>query len=203
VLDPYLYLLDANLRVIAENDDILAGVQRNSLIEQFQISATGTYYIDATTWSSTVDKSGTFALSLVSCGPYRAGLSCDLDVDGDGFFDRKDATMALRRMLGMTGDAINAGMSYRACATRRTGDAAAGFIDSQIASVPPSNVLAYDVDGDGVVNVTSDGLMILRAALGLPGASIVAKAVSATATRTSWAAIQPYLSSACGLTLTP
>ncbi len=203
VLDPYLYLLDANLRVIAENDDMVAGVQRNALIEQFQILTSGTYYIDATTWSPTIDKSGSYSLSLVSCGPYRAGTTCDLDVDGDGFFDRKDATMSVRRILGMSGDAVNEGMSLRACATRRTGEAVSAFIDSQTTGGLSSSARAFDIDGDGEVSAATDGLMMLRAALRLPGAQIVAGAVSSNATRSTWATIQPYLSNSCGLTLAP
>ncbi len=202
VLDPYAYLLDSNFRVLAENDDIVAGAQRNSLIEQFEIPAAGTYYIDATTWSPTTDKRGTFALSVLSCGPYRAGTTCNLDVDGDGFFDTRDATMALRRMLGFSADGVSAGMTYRACAVRRLGDDVASFVDTQMALDVGSNMRPYDIDGDGFVNASTDGLMILRAALGLPGDSIVANASAPNALRKTWAQVAPHLNQACGTTFT-
>jgi serine protease len=200
VLDPYVYLLDSNFRVLAENDDIVAGAQRNSLIEQFEITSTGTYYIDATTWSPTTDKQGTFALSVLSCGPYRAGTTCNLDVDGDGFFDTRDATMALRRIMGFSADNVRAGMTLRACATRREGNQAADFVDTQLALETASNIRPYDFDGDGVVSATTDGVIMLRAALGLSGDAIVANATSASAPRKTWAQVVPYLNQSCGTT---
>jgi serine protease len=198
VLDPYVYLLDSAFRVLAENDDIVTGSQRNSLIEQFEVPTTGTYYIDATTWSPTVDRQGTFALSVVSCGPYRAGATCNLDVDGDGVFDVRDATAALRRIMGFSQDSVNAGLSFRACAVRRTGSQAADFIDTQLAPDIISGLRPYDFDGDGEVNVTTDGIIMLRAALGVPGTAIVANATAPGAPRQTWAQVAPYLNEACG-----
>jgi serine protease len=64
VLDPYVYLLDADRRVLVENDDILEGKIRDSHIEQFVAPATGTYFIDVTTWGSKQDATGTYQLRL-------------------------------------------------------------------------------------------------------------------------------------------
>ncbi len=66
VLDPYLYLLDADRRVLAENDDIEAGKIRDSHIEQFVVPGTGTYFIDVTTWGSRQDATGTYRLTLLA-----------------------------------------------------------------------------------------------------------------------------------------
>ena len=74
VLDPYLYLLDANRRVLAENDDILEGKIRDSHIEQFVVPATGTYFIDVTTWGSTQDATGTYQLKLYARAPIAAPI---------------------------------------------------------------------------------------------------------------------------------
>ncbi len=74
VLDPYLYLLDANRRVLAENDDILEGKIRDSRIEQFVVPATGTYFIDVTTWGSTQDATGTYQLKLYATAPMAAPI---------------------------------------------------------------------------------------------------------------------------------
>ncbi len=203
VLDPYVYVLDSNLQIIAENDDIQAGVVRNSRIVDFQIPASGTYYIDVTTWSATQENAGNFTLKLSSCGlTYDAGPTCNLDVDGDLTFSERDAQMTLRRLLGF-GDAVIASglVSPRVCATRTTDAAIAAFVDSQTASV--AGVKAYDLDGDGQVLANTDGLMMLRAALGLPGTSIVAGATAPGAPRNTWALIQPYLQGQCGLTITP
>ena len=64
VLDPYVYLLDADRRVLVENDDIVEGKIRDSHIEQFVMPATGTYFIDVTTWGSKQDATGTYQLRL-------------------------------------------------------------------------------------------------------------------------------------------
>jgi hypothetical protein len=199
VLDPYVYLLDSGFRVLAENDDIVSGNLRNSLIEQIAIPATGTYYIDATTWSPSVDNVGTYQLSLIRCGAYRAGASCDVDVDGDGVFDSKDATFALRRLAGFSGASIELPNAFRACAVRRTGEDLAAFVDTQMTLQSPSNVRAYDIDGDGVVNVATDGLMLLRVALGLRGDSVVAGATAPGASRRTWAQVNSYLELSCGV----
>jgi serine protease len=203
VLDPYVYLLDSGFRVLAENDDIVAGNLRNSLIEQFALPAAGTYYIDATTWSPSVDNVGTYQLSLIRCGAYRAGTSCDLDVDGDGVFDSKDATFALRRLAGFSGASIELPNAFRACAVRRTGDELAAFVDTQTALQLPSSIRAYDIDGDGLVNVATDGLMLLRVALGMRGDGVVANATAPGAPRRTWVQVSPYLENGCGMVFTP
>ena len=60
-----------------------------------------------------------------------------------------------------------------------------------------------DIDGDGVVLATTDGLLLARAALGITGNAMTSGALSATATRTSWPQIRDYLVSQCGMTLAP
>lgn len=47
-LDPYLYLLGPSGNVVAENDDIVAGEDRNSAIANITLSETGQYIIIAT-----------------------------------------------------------------------------------------------------------------------------------------------------------
>jgi serine protease len=203
VLDPYVYLLDSNLQIVAENDDIQSGVLRNSRIAEFLIPSSGVYYIDVTAWSATQENSGTYTLKLSSCGlTYDAGPTCNLDVDGDLAFDARDAQMSLRRILGYNAAATVDGLSpFRACALRTTDATINPFVDTQIA--PAAGAKPYDLDGDGAVLAATDGLMILRAALGLPGASIVAGATNTAAPRNTWALIQPYLKNECGLTIAP
>jgi serine protease len=205
VLDPFVYLLDSNFRVLAENDDIQSGVQRNSYIEQFEIRTTGTHYVDATTWSPAQDKSGSFALSIWNCGPYVPTASCNLDVNGDRFFDRADAILALRRMLGFSVDALTADITHRACATRTSGMDTASFVDAQSAVNAGDGSRAYDLDGDGEVRAVTDGLLLLRVALGISGGAatsgVIASAASPSATRQDWASIRSYLVQKCGANL--
>ncbi|MFN3629247.1 MAG: S8 family serine peptidase, partial [Casimicrobiaceae bacterium] len=100
VLDTYVYLLDADKRVLEENDDIVPGQDRNSRLRRFVLPATGDYFIDVTTWSPTEDARGTYSLHLYGCGNYVPGAHCSLDVDGDHAFDRIDAQLVLRHLFG-------------------------------------------------------------------------------------------------------
>jgi len=60
-----------------------------------------------------------------------------------------------------------------------------------------------DIDGDGTVLATTDGLLLARAAVGITGNAIVAGALSAAAMRTSWPQIRDFLVSQCGMSLAP
>ncbi len=50
-----------------------------------------------------------------------------------------------------------------------------------------------DVDGDGVISATSDGLMILRAMLGLSDTAVTQGATVSGAPRTTWTQIAPFV----------
>ncbi len=199
VLDTYVYLLDSNLRPVIENDDVLAGVVRNSLVDQFLVAQAGTYYIDVTTWSSTEANIGTYSLQVVNCGPYTAAATCSLDVDGDGYFDRTDAVIALRRMLGFSGEPLTAGLSFRACATRIDGASVASFVDAQMANNVSAGGRAFDLDGDGEVRAGSDGLALLRFVQGRPDSSIESQSLNPSAPRNTASSVRQYLSQRCNL----
>jgi len=66
---------------------------------------------------------------------------------------------------------------------------------------PPCDL---DVDGNGSIDALTDGLMILRAMLGLKGTAVTNGAIGGgSPTRTTWAQLQPYLNSNCGSTFAP
>ncbi|HNY48643.1 MAG TPA: hypothetical protein PKN64_16930, partial [Casimicrobium sp.] len=72
------------------------------------------------------------------------------------------------------------------------------------ASVPVLGKCAMDVDGDGSVVATKDGLIAARAMLGLTGAAVTnGISFSGAATRTDWTSIRRYLVNQCGMTLAP
>ena len=66
---------------------------------------------------------------------------------------------------------------------------------------PPACPL--DIDGDGKVDALTDGLMLLRILFGLTGAQVTNNAVSASATRPTWADIRAFLNANCGTNLAP
>lgn len=86
-----------------------------------------------------------------------------MDVDGSGLPTRyeaaTDGVLVLRYLLGLRGVSL----VNNARAGGATRDAA------QIAAHLDARVAAMDIDGDGAVRATSDGLLILRYMLGLRG----------------------------------
>ena len=199
ILDPYVYLLGPNREVLFENDDIVSGKIRDSRIEQFRLTTTGTHYIDVTTWGSSADATGSYSVNLYGCGTYVAGATCNVDADGDGIADRTDAQLVLRRLLGFDGAALTANTSFRACATRITGTPVANFVDAQRVLV--SGAIPFDIDGDGKVLAATDGLMLLRVALGLTGDAVVAGATAPGSPRTTWDDVRGHLNDSCGMAL--
>ncbi len=200
VLDPYLLLLDPDLNIIAQNDDIVAGVQRNSRLSNIVLTRSGTHYIEATTWSAGSDATGSYDLTL-HCGGYVGGSSCNLDADGDGLLRASDALLILRRLLGVGPAKLTDGISWSSCATRTGGSAIANFIDAQ--SNPSNPPMALDIDGDGHALATTDGVVLLRTMLGLSGNAVTAGAIGASPSRAAWADIRAYLGDHCGFVLPP
>ena len=61
-----------------------------------------------------------------------------------------------------------------------------------------------DVDGNGSIDALTDGLMLLRAMLGLTGTGVTNGAIGGGApARTTWGLIQPYLNVNCGTNFAP
>jgi hypothetical protein len=58
---------------------------------------------------------------------------------------------------------------------------------------------SLDVDGNGTVDAMTDGLLLLRAMLGLTGTAVTTNAVGGnTPSRPTWDLIRPYLNGNCG-----
>ncbi len=62
---------------------------------------------------------------------------------------------------------------------------------------------AMDIDGDGSVLPTTDGLLLTRIALGMTGSAVLTGAISPTATRNTWVKVRDYLVNQCGMTVAP
>jgi hypothetical protein len=63
----------------------------------------------------------------------------------------------------------------------------------------PGRQCSADIDGDGKVLATTDGLLLARASLGMTGNAVVAGAVGAGAQRSSWTSIRDFLIIQCGM----
>lgn len=93
--------------------------------------------------------------------------ACALNVDGNlATRAYSDVVIIIRYLLGYRGDALSAG-AFGQNATR-TGH----VLETYLAS------LNLDADGDGQVNALTDGLLILRALLGLSGDALTVGAVN-------------------------
>lgn len=121
----------------------------------------------------------------------RQPATCDLDADLNLSVNAMtDGILALRWMLGTTGNA----------ATKGAIGASPGRTDA--ANIATHlNAQRLDIDGDSSVDAVTDGLLLLRALLGLSGTAVTSGAVSPCATRTTWPEIRAHLAGTCGLTV--
>ena len=115
---------------------------------------------------------------------------CKADVDGDGaVMAMTDGLLILRLMMGLTGDALTVAATH-SCVP---------LTASQIAY--RAYLTAYDLDGDGVVSASTDGLLLLRVLLGFRGEALVHGALGTAATRRTSSEILTYLQGTCGFAL--
>jgi uncharacterized delta-60 repeat protein len=110
-------------------------------------------------------------LARLKGGPYDASL-CSLNADLNNQVAGTDGVLAIRYLLGYTGDALTDG------ALGVNPGRNSQQIESHLAQLKTDGKL--DVDGDGEVNAMTDGLLILRAMLGLSGEALVAGARNAS-----------------------
>jgi uncharacterized delta-60 repeat protein len=112
-----------------------------------------------------------FCLARLKGGPYDAS-TCTLNADLNNQVAGNDGVLAVRYLLGFTGDALADG------ALGANPGRTAQQIESHLAQLKTDGKL--DVDGDGEVNAMTDGLLILRAMLGLSGDALIAGARNAS-----------------------
>lgn len=120
--------------------------------------------------------------------------ACSLDVNGNGLFDQADARAIAAWLFGMRGAAL---LAAGQPSNGRDADALHAFIAAQVAAQH------YDIDSDGATNALTDGLMLVRLALGLRYAPVLSNALGSDAMRTNWTSLANYLINECGVSLTP
>jgi uncharacterized delta-60 repeat protein len=112
-----------------------------------------------------------FCVIRLKGGPYDAS-TCTLNADLNNQVAGNDGVLAIRYLLGYTGNALTDG------ALGANPGRTAQQIESHFAQLKTDGKL--DVDGDGEANALTDGLLILRAMLGLSGDALVAGARNAS-----------------------
>jgi hypothetical protein len=135
--------------------------------------------------------------------PFPAGGLCDigafevnppftLDIDASNSATKYDALtdglLVIRYMQGVTGTSLTTG-ALGPTATRNAADIAANLNEYH---------WALDIDGDGTVDVVTDGLLVLRYLFGMRGDALIQGALVPTVPRNTSALIESYLG-----TLTP
>jgi hypothetical protein len=117
--------------------------------------------------------------------------TCDLDVNASGGFTITDARTTLAWMLGFRGAALE----NISDSSVRSGSAIDIFLQAQ------KDSLALDLDGNNEVHASTDGVMLMRVALGLTGDPVTANAVNLNGSRKTWTAVRGYLANTCKLPL--
>jgi hypothetical protein len=111
------------------------------------------------------------------------------DIDGNGSCDAAtDAALTFRYMSGLRGTALVQDIPF---ASRKSATEIASYLDGL--------GLALDIDGDGVVNPLTDGLLFWRYSVASPATVLTTsiRAPLATPGARTDAAIQTYLNSKC------
>ena len=82
----------------------------------------------------------------------------------------------------------------------RTATPLTGTNIPQIDAAAVVETCSMDIDGDGQALPTTDGLIIMRAMMGMTGTA-VSNAATATAARNTWDSIRSYLKNVCLMNL--
>lgn len=156
--------------------DLTATPASGSVFVGWLGACTGAASICTVTASSATRVTATFA---------PASLLLRLDVDGNAASRAPtDGVLAMRYLLGLSaGPLITAAIGV--AATRSTPTTVTQYLDT----LAP----LLDVDGNGVVDPATDGVILLRYLIGLRGAPMTANALGAGATRTSASAIEAVI----------
>jgi hypothetical protein len=117
-------------------------------------------------------------------GPYEA---CSLDVDNNGSVDAlTDGLLFIRHMFGNRGESLIESALGGAC-TRCTSSEIEIFLD-QCAAIGAS-----DIDGNGVIDALTDGLLKIRFIFGIRGAALIDNSVGDNCSRCTATEIETHL----------
>jgi len=120
----------------------------------------------------------------VAVQSFQVGETDNADVDGNGAADAlSDGLLIIRRLFGFSGAALTDGAVGSGC-TRCDPTAIAAHID-QIQE-------GLDVDGNGLTDALTDGLLIIRYLFGFSGTALTDGAVGAGCTRCTAEEISAY-----------
>jgi uncharacterized delta-60 repeat protein len=114
----------------------------------------------------------------------------DFNMSADG------ATFARGVALGQQSSGKVMAMGFTAGGTSGQGQARVIRLENR---ANPGRNCSADIDGDGKVLPTTDGLLLARASLGMTGNSVISGTTGAGARRSTWPAIRDFLITQCGM----
>jgi uncharacterized delta-60 repeat protein len=123
-----------------------------------------------------------------------AEVGFDFNLVSDG------ATFAKGIALGQQRGGKIMAMGYTAGGSSSSGQARVIRLEN---GTNPGRNCSGDIDGDGQVLPTTDGLLLTRVAAGLTGNAVITGAVGAGAPRNTWPEIRDYLITQCGMVVAP
>ena len=104
------------------------------------------------------------------------------------------------------------GLGWIATGTTMQGGGVQGFKETRYeifgrsrdsAGIPNVAQCSLDLDGNGVIDALTDGLMLTRAMFGLTGTAVTNGAIGSGATRTTWAQIRAFVNASCATNFAP
>ena len=118
-----------------------------------------------------------------------------LDIDGTRSYDAlTDGLLVIRYLFGLSGPALVSG-AVGPNATRMTAGQVAAYLDD----VRP----LLDIDGNGVADALTDGLLIIRYLFGLRGPTLINNSVGFGATRTVAGDIEAWIATSLPVIVPP
>ena len=130
-----------------------------------------------------------------------SGPACTCDLSGNAFRSDVSQIASTQPYYVCIRQIAPAALNVISEATLHIG-AIAGTFRVTTGTVPGFGC-SFDVDGSGLTDALTDGLIILRALLGMTGSAVTNNAVALTATRTSWDDIRAYMNTNCGTSFLP
>ena len=109
----------------------------------------------------------------------------DLDIDDDGKTEAlTDGLLVIRYMFGFSGNSLTSGA---------IGSGANRSSAQDIETLLAASSTELDIDGDGSAEALTDGLLIIRELFGFSGDTLIAGALSTSATRQTSSSVVEYL----------
>jgi len=186
--------------------EIVFGVHRHPTNgDIYVVGYTDSSNLKATTGAAQSALAGTTDGFIARFSSDLKGTTCDFDVNGNGKLQgASDGTMLLRAMLGMRGTAVTAGIPVEGSRTTWASIQPwlASACGTDFTTHPPTltempAACGLDIDGDGQVLATSDGLILLRMMLGLNGSAVTQNAIRGAPPRADWNSIRSYVNGTC------